>query len=59
MNTGVFRPSQIGAATYDSPLLAIVFIRSPLFSDLANAMTLEMTLAPNVSRTPRIENVRR
>jgi hypothetical protein len=40
------------------PLVAAVFLRSPLFSDFAGVMSLKMSLAANVSELFSSENFR-
>ena len=51
--TGVFSPTRVMSANQRFRIPSSAAVRLLLFSDFANAMTLEMTLAPNVSRGSR------
>jgi hypothetical protein len=53
-NPAIFCLSQSGSATGDFPLLSIVCRCSPLFSDFAGVMSLEMSLAASVFRAQRV-----
>jgi hypothetical protein len=55
--TGVLSTTRMMSASWRFRVLSSAPASLLLFSDLANAMTLEMTLAPNASRVPLIDNV--
>jgi hypothetical protein len=59
--TGVFSTTRMMLANWCFRVLSLAPVCFLLFSDSASAMTLEMTLAPNVSRVrlvgnPRLQN---
>jgi hypothetical protein len=56
-NEGQVNPHDVNQLAFSGSFIAARGLI--LFSDLANAMTLEMTLAPSVSKGRRVESVGR